>query len=171
MAVKKSIAIIGATEKTGAEIASKLAKNDYRLLLVSNNEKDLTQLLNNIKRNKPIAEIDSIACIKGGCWEADIIILAVDSNDAKEIAEKMKEVATQKIVVQILSQQNGNNSLQHLLPYSKIVMVINILKSKEILITGNDEEANKEISNIFHKAGYQPIISDSFSTIKKIINK
>jgi len=137
MAVKKSIAIIGATEKAGSEIASKLAKDDYRLLLVSNNEKELTHLLNNINKNKPIAEIDTIGCIKDGCWEADIIILAVDSNDAKEIVEKMKEVATQKIVVQILSQQNIDTSLQHLLPYSKIVEVFNILKSTEILITGN----------------------------------
>jgi len=169
MAVKKSIAIIGATEKAGSEIASKLAKDDYRLLLVSNNEKELTHLLNNINKNKPIAEIDTIGCIKDGCWEADIIILAVDSNDAKEMAEKMKEVATQKIVVQILSQQNIDTSLQHLLPYSKIVEVFNILKSTEILITGNDDEANKEISGIFHNAGYLPIITDSFSS-KKVTN-
>ncbi|MDP4284539.1 MAG: hypothetical protein Q8891_08955 [Bacteroidota bacterium] len=162
MAVKKSIAIVVATEKTGVQISKQFAKNDCHLLLVSNNEKELEQLLNRINSNQPKAEIDTISCVKDGCWEADIIILITATKDEKEIVDTIKEVATQKIVVQILSQPHDSISLQQLLPYSKVVVIADISQSPSIMITGNDNEANEEISMIFQEAGYQSIICNSF---------
>ena len=162
MSVKKTIAIVGATEKNGTEITTRFAQTDYRLLLVSNDINKLTQLSKNISENKPKAEIDSIECVKDGCWEADIIILAVPSHEEKIVAEMMKEVATQKIVVSMSCQESQNIELQHLLPYSKLVKISGISQSKDISIEGNDEEANEEISNIFQNAGYH-IIADSLS--------
>lgn len=156
MSVKKTIAIVGATEKSGIEITSQFAFTDYRLLLVSNNMIQLTQLLKNIRGKKPTAEIDTIECVKDGCWEADIIVLAVPASNEKEVAEMMKEVATQKMVVSISGEKN--EVLQQILPYSKLVKVSNILQSKEIFISGKDEEANEEILKIFLDAGYQPTI-------------
>jgi len=150
MAVKKTIAIVGATEEVGAEIAKKFSFMPYRLLLVSNNEEQLSQLFENISKQNPTAEIDTIECVKEGCWEADIIILAVPGCEEKYAAEMMKEVATQKIVV-VLS----NAGVEQILPYSKIVMVSNISASNEIIISGNDKAVNEEISKIFNQAGYQ----------------
>jgi len=150
MAVKKTIAIVGATEKAGIEIANEFASEDYRLLLVSDNMEKLSDVTEKLSQKKPAAEIESIECVKDGCWEADIIVLAVAASEEKMVAEMMKEVATQKIVV-VLS----NAGVEQILPYSKIVMVSNISASNEIIISGNDKAVNEEISKIFNQAGYQ----------------
>jgi 8-hydroxy-5-deazaflavin:NADPH oxidoreductase len=149
MAMKKTIAIVGATEKAGAEIAKRFSSIPYRLLLVSNNDEQLSMLFENISKQNPTAEIDTISCVKEGCWEADIIILAVPGCEEKQAAEMMKEVATQKIVV-VLSEAG----VEQLLPYSKIVTVSDISASDEISISGNDEAVNEEIAAIFTQAGY-----------------
>ena len=44
MSVKKTIAIVGATEETGKEISKHFMQTDYRLLLVSNNRDQLDYL-------------------------------------------------------------------------------------------------------------------------------
>ena len=112
MSVKKTIAIVGATEKNGTEITNRFAQTDYRLLLVSNDIRQAYTIIKKYTENKPTAEIDSIECVKDGCWEADIIILAVPSHEEKIVAEMMKEVATQKIVVSISCQESQNVELQ-----------------------------------------------------------
>ena len=154
MAHKKSIAIIGATEKNGEEIATQLSQGEYDLLLISNDKEALDHLSEKMKARPSKAEIYFIECVKDGCWEADIIILAVSHNEEKELAKLMKEVATQKIVVDFSNEENAGNELCSILPYSKLVKISGDFTSKEILISGNDEAANKEISEIFIQAGY-----------------
>ncbi len=154
MSVKKTIAIVGATEYKGTEIANHLANSNYRLLLISNDIEKLSYLSESIFLTMPDAEIDILECVKDGCWEADVIILAIACNEEKLIAELMKEVATQKIVVSISDERNTNEELQQLLPYSKIVKASLAYTSNEVTITGNDEEANAEIADIFQNAGY-----------------
>ena len=164
MAANKTIAIIGATEKNGIDIATRFAQINARLLLVTNNVEKLPEVLEMITMRKPVAEIDTAECVKDGCWEADIILLAVPHSQENEVAEMMKEVATQKIVISISDQELEDGNLQQILPYSKLVKISNILQSKEIFIAGDDEEANEEILNIFHEAGYNPVIvKESFS--------
>ena len=160
MPAKKTIAIVGATEKEGAKLACLFAGTGYRLLLVSNNGTALTQLLDNIILNGPTAEIDTIECVKDGCWEADIIILTVSADDENEVAQMMKEVATQKIVVSISGKKS--EVLRQVLPYSKLVKISSVL-SKEIFISGEDEEANDEIAQIFLHAGCHPVLANGIS--------
>ncbi|MGN6530328.1 MAG: NAD(P)-binding domain-containing protein [Ginsengibacter sp.] len=149
MAVKKTIAIVGATEKAGAQIVKRFSCTPYRLLLVSDNAEQLSRLFEDISKQNPTAEIDTVECVKDGCWEADIIILAVDRCDEKHTAEMMKEVATQKIVVAL-----SNAELEQLLPYSKVVSILDI-SAGEIIISGKDVTVNEEIVKIFNQAGYQ----------------
>ena len=49
----------------------------------------------------------------------------------KIVAEMMKEVATQKIVVSISDDGNTNGTLQQLLPYSRLVKVSRHYKFKK----------------------------------------
>ncbi len=149
MAVRKTIAIVGATEKAGVEIVERFSGMPYRLLLVSNNAEQLSQLATDISRKNRNAEIDTLECVKDGCWEADIIILAVPACEEKQAAEMMKEVATQKIVVVV-----SNTEVEHFLPYCKVVKISFAAKNKMIL-SGNNLTANEEISKIFNQAGYQ----------------
>lgn len=168
MAAKKTIAIAGATGKTGIVIANKLANADYRLLLISKDEPRLTEILIDIKRKAPEAEADISNCEKEGCWEADIIILADPFYAAKEVAEKIKEVATQKIVVSVLNLdtlfvQPPIEELQVLLPHSQVVKVFHISKTGQTLISGDDEDAVQTISNMVESAGFNSILISDLS--------
>lgn len=160
MPLKKTIAIVGATEKTGTDFASHLAHAGYHLLLISRDAAQLKQLSKRISRKNTSVKIDAIECVKDGCWEADIIILAVTADEEKQAARAMKEVATQKIVATISNQKNLEDGLQQILPYSKLVKVYH-LTGKDLLISGDQEEANEEIEDIFHRAGYRPAIIDN----------
>lgn len=160
MSVKKTIAIVGATEKTGKIIAKKFSSLPYRLLLVSNDLNELQKLSQSILERKPVAEIDTIGCVKDGCWEADIIILSVPHCEEQDAAEKMKEVATQKIVAEVSDENYSVKDLQKILPYSNVVKVFGDFDSEEIYISGEDEAINEEIISIFNQAGFfiKPIL-------------
>lgn len=151
--MKKTIAIVGATGKNGKEIIAKFASAPYRLLLISNEANELRELGNNITVMHPGSDIETLDCVKDGCWEADIIILAVPAEKMLEIATKFKEVATQKIVVEISGNENNSTELKKILPYSKLVSVSG-LGLREIIISGEDKAVNEEIKKIFILAGF-----------------
>jgi|SRR5690348_8128230 len=174
MAVKKTIAIIEAAGETGAAIASRLAAANCRLLLLSNGNDESSQLSNYIKGEIPGAEVEVTDCVKEGCWEADIIFLPDPCQKDKEVIEKVREVATQKIVVHVsgpcfnssLTTANAGE-LQRLLPYSKVVAVFNNPPSREAFLTGDDKEAVEAIAGILRTAGYHLSGTDhlSFATL------
>ena len=165
MSVKKTIAIVGSTESNGTVIATQLAQGDYRLLLISNDISELSQLATHIKHGSPKAEVDLIECVKDGCWEADIIILSIPVSEEKRVAEMIKEVATQKIVVNISDEKSLHKDLQQILSYSRLINVSFAVHSKEIIITGKDEEAKEEVANILKSAGYVVAKAHHFSRV------
>jgi len=161
MATKKTIAIVGATEDAGRAIVDRFASMPYRLLLISHNPDDLNRLTEAIAKQHPAAEVESLECVKDGCWEADIIIVAVEGAEEQKVAELMKEVATQKVVVVVTQNENECKEMEKLLPYSKIVKAFINMETVEIILSGNNEAVNEEISNIFIQAGFQPAIKTS----------
>ena len=171
--VNKTIAIIEPGGKTGIAIASKLAADNYRLLLVSNEINQLPQIVQNIKVNNTNADVEIVDCAKEGCWEADIIVLANAFHEMKEMIEKIREVSTQKIVL-IISDNEDDSSfffnkaqeLQRLLPYSRIVAVFRNPHSLETVIAGDDKEASETILKMISMPGYQFIITDTLSAIE-----
>jgi predicted dinucleotide-binding enzyme len=150
--MKKTIAIVGATEKNGKEIVMKLASIPYRLLLISNELTELDRLKNDLSLKHPHAETEALDCIKDGCWEADIIILTVAPEAKREVAERIKEVATQKIVVNVFNSKDNSPELKKILPYSKLVGVSG--NFSELKIHGGDTTVNEEIQQIFNLAGF-----------------
>ena len=154
MSIKKTIAIVGATEKSGKIITERFSSIPHRLLLVSKDLKELNNLSENISQRKPVAEIDTTDCVKEGCWEADIIILAVPVCEEKEVAQNMREVSTQKIVVTVSDENDPDKDLIKILPYSKLVKISGDLESNEIFVSGEDEKVNEEILSIFNQGGF-----------------
>src|SRR5215208_7186135 len=101
VATKKTIAIIGASGNMGSAISKSLAKSGYRLLLFAHNAGKVNALIKEIKDSTPSADIEYRSCPLDASWEADIIIPAVNYGVEKEVAAKIREVATQKIVISI----------------------------------------------------------------------
>lgn len=139
MTTQETIAILGATGATGSDIAKRLAKSPYRLLLMSESAQDLNKLQKNISNDsQTTSEIISIHCAKEASWEADIIIVATTSETLTEVADKIRDVAVGKIVISMLGplsnshdgvlaalDSNAAEELKRLLPFSTIADTFN----------------------------------------------
>lgn len=195
MHTKQTIAVIGATGNMGAAISKSLAKGNYRLLLRANDSEKLQVVMDDIKAATASADVEAIACPVDACWEADIIIAAVPYGAEKEVAEKIREVANQKIVISIANPLNETynglvtapdtsaaEELQKLLPHSKVVKAFNttfaadfaapVIDGKQVdaFIAGNDEEAVQHVSELVRTAGFNPIIAGDLSVSRTLEN-
>ena len=188
MQTKQTIAVIGATGNMGSAISKTLSKGNYRLLLGATDQEKLETLVSEIKSSNASAEVEGINCPVDASWEADIIIAAVPFNAEKEIAEKIRDVANQKIVISIANPLNETydglvtdpgtsaaEELQKLLPNSKVVKAFNTTfaadfntpvidgKKADAFIAGDDDEAVKTVSELVSTVGFNPIIAGNLS--------
>ena len=195
MATKKTIAIIGASGNMGSAIAKSLAKSQYRLLLFGKEENKLKTILKEIKAANKSADVEAIGCAADASWEADIIIAAVPFAAEKELAEKIRQVATGKIVISISNPLNetytglvtdSNTSsaeeLQKLLPHSKVIKAFNTTfagdflqplidgKTVDAFIAGNDEEALETVSDVVRSVGFNPIKAGGLTISRTLEN-
>ncbi len=195
MQTKQTIAIIGATGNMGSAIAKSLANGNYRLLLFTDNKNKLKKLEKEIKAVYAEADVETITCSYTASWEADIIIAAVPYAAEKEVADKIREVANQKIVISIANPLNETydglltspdtsaaEELQKLLPNSKVVKAFNTTfaadfsqpviagKQADAFIAGNDEDALNTVSDLVKTAGFTPIIAGDLPVSRTLEN-
>ena len=193
MNTKQTIAVIGASGNMGSAISKSLSKGNYRLLLFSNEKEKTEALINEIKNSHAAADLEPLECPTDASWEADVIILAVPFQAEKELAEKIREVANQKIVISIANPLNeayeglvtspgtsAAEELQKLLPNAKVVKAFNttfaadfstpIIDGKQVdsFIAGNDEEALQTISELVTTAGFNPIVAGDLSVSRTL---
>jgi len=193
MATKKTIAVIGATGDMGCAFVKALANSDYRLLLMSRDKNKVGKLSATLKQKNPAADVEVVECEKEGCWEADIVLMAVPYEAEKEVAEKIREVTTQKIVIDVSNPLNEKydrlitapgtsaaEELQKELPNSKVVKAFNtnfstdftpaIKESKQIktFIAGDDQEAVQTVSEMATAIGFMPVLCGNLSASRNI---
>lgn len=152
MGTKETIAVLGLTEKVEYPFLSKLAEH-YRLLIVSDQGKDYTELIKPIDGNTSKSTIEFIDCAKDGCWEADIILLWDGFRQETKELQRLQAVATQKIIL-VLTVQEENTIPHSLFPHSKIINLFKNPITKEVQITGQDKEAIQTIADLIHKTEY-----------------
>lgn len=195
MRTKQTIAVIGATGKMGAAIVKSLAGGNYRLLLFSHNKSELKDLQKAINTATPGADVEPINCSYAASWEADVIIVAVPFKAEKEVADKIRDVANQKIVISIANPLNETydalvttpdtsaaEELQKLLPNSKVVKAFNttfaadfaqpVIDGKQVdaFITGNDSDALETVKELVQTAGFNPIVAGDLSVSRILEN-
>lgn len=189
MKTLQTIAIIGATEKNGSAIAARLAKRNYHLVLVGNETDELQHLGEKLARENGPSIIDLVTCAKEASWEADIIILATSYEPDNAVAEKIREVATGKIVISISGPLNSRHDeltasldtsaaeeLQKLLPHSKVVkaLVTNFTapiidgKAPSGFIAGNNGDAVTTVIALFRAAGLNPAVAGDLSASRTL---
>ena len=195
MQTKQTIAIIGATGNMGSAISKSLSKGNYRLLLLKDEKKDINGLLEEIKSIHPNADVEPIDCSINASWEADIIIAAIPHSAEKEVADKIRDVANQKIIISIANPLNETydglvtspdtsaaEELQKLLPNSKVVKAFNTNfaadfatpviagKQADSFIAGNDADALTTVSELVSTAGFNPIVAGGLSVSRTLEN-
>lgn len=155
--VKKTIAILGDTGEFSPVLMEVLMRQDLRLLFVSEVEKKNVALKKQLENTNVLDEVEFISCEREGCWEADIIAVTRPENIFPGLVEKIKEVATQKIVLVVSEEkkQFDNPELEKSLPHSKVVEINLDMKAKEFSVSGKDSEAIAGIRSIFENAGYK----------------
>jgi predicted dinucleotide-binding enzyme len=155
--MKSTIAIIGTSGKTGAQLARSLCKSDYTLLLMDKNYDRLKKLFSEIKMADKNASVEIIPCAKDACWEADIIIVS-ETENIKRIAEKIKEVVYGKIVA-VISTEITIEDIADYFPYSKTVLI----DAETFLTESNNEEAIEAISKLLESIGIHSAISEKIN--------
>ncbi len=194
MASIKTIAIIGATGNMGSALAKSLAPAGiYRLLLMSSDQQKLVELKSTLQKSGSKTEIFTIGCAREASWEADIIIVATPYESEREVADKIREVATGKIVISISNPLNAQLSdlvtslntsaaeeLQKLLPDSKVVKTFNTTfaadfitpmidgKTADAFIAGDNGDAIETVTEIVKTAGFNPIVAGDLSVSRTL---
>lgn len=192
MNTKQVIAVIGASGKMGSVLGKKLSNGNYRILLNSSKTDAVISLFNEIKYNNPCADIEMADDIMEACWEADIILLAVPYPAEKEVAEKIKTVINQKIIISICNPINDNydalltscvsaaEELQKRLPNAKVVKAFNTVlaghfNEREIndqkidaFIAGNDEDALETVYDMVKATGFNPVVAGDLSVSRTL---
>jgi predicted dinucleotide-binding enzyme len=191
MATPITIAIIGATGTMGSAITRSLNRSPYRLLLIAGNKEKLQRLLEEAGKDSK-ADIEAIHCTVDACWEADMIIAAVPYLAEKKVAEKIRQVATGKIVISISNPAdevsfNGSNisaaeELQELLPHSKVVKAFNTVYATDFskslnerntidaLIAGDDEQSVHDVCTLVQYAGFNAVKAGSLNASRHLEN-
>lgn len=193
MAVKQTIAIIGATGNMGSALARSLARGPYRVLLFGRDAARLDRLASEIQGTVPAAEVEAVGCPVDASWEADIIIPAVPFSAEKGVVEKIRPVATGKVVVSIANPLNESydglttapdssaaEELQALLPHARVVKAFNTTYAADFaqphigghtvdaFIAGNDEEALEIAKGLVQTAGFNPIVAGNLSVSRTL---
>ena len=186
--MKQTIAIVGAAGSMGAGIARNLANAGHSILLAGSRREKLIELLGNIKSVTPHADVEILDCAHEASWEADIIIPAVPYTAQREVANKIRDVATGKIVISIVNPLNETidglvtapttsaaEKLAVLLPYSKIVKAFNTVTPADFnmpdlggsrvdcFVAGDDASAVETVAGLVKQGGFRPIVAGKLS--------
>lgn len=134
MALRKTVAIIGATTPAGRAVAERLAATCL-LVLMDSDEPAVVAMAHQLRQLEAEPSIDVVACCKEASWEADAVVVTVPEEKVPVIAERIKAVTTCKPVVHFTTA--GESALPQLLPHAHVVTIL----LDEPLATGTPLEA------------------------------
>jgi len=186
--MKKIITIIGANGNMGSNISRNLANGNYQLILAGNNEQKLAEFTTALKNSSNNQDISYTLDNKEAVQKSDIIIPAIWYQSQEQLANEIKDVSTDKIVVSIANPLNDTydglltepttsaaEELAGLLPNAKIVKAFNttfaadfqnqVLHSQTIdsFIAGDDENAVEQVEELIKVSGFNPLIVGDLS--------
>jgi NADPH-dependent F420 reductase len=192
---KKTIGIIGATGNMGSALSKSLARAGFPLLVYGRDREEVRSLMEELQGSKSSSKIQDKPSIQDVTKEADVIILAVPYQAERELANQMRDLVTQKIVVSISNPLNDTydalvtdpdtsaaEELQKALPDATVVKSFNTVfaadyaqpdidgKKVDAFIAGDDERAVEEMEEIVKAMGLNPLVAGSLSTSRTLEN-
>lgn len=187
--MKKTVAIIGAVGNMGAPIALGLATAGYRVLLTDDIRSHplrymkLSWLERKIRLEVPQADVEMAVSRREASWEADIIILAIPYAEQAEVASRIKDVVTGKVIISLGNPLNETHNtlitapatsaaekLAPLLPHSKIVKVVSAIFATrpeeqkvqgvnvDVFVAGDDKGSVETVMQLVEDAGFHSVV-------------
>ncbi|MFV8370118.1 hypothetical protein [Flavobacterium sp. LB2R40] len=165
MSNKKTFAVIGVSEAKSLFLAKQIAKGN-QVLLFDQNAATLLTVHTQILLENPAANVEMMICPTNASWEADVIVLSNYSATDSTLAEKIRKVATGKIVLVLVNEknpiifENSSDKLQNLYPFSKVIRSIESPNDliDSFFLRGNDADAVKTILTLFTHIGLKTSI-------------
>jgi pyrroline-5-carboxylate reductase len=158
VAAKKTIAILTEDVGMAGNLVNMISTEKFRIVFVTENARKFKSVAAEIAEKNQAAEVEIMNCAREGGWEADLILLATTPFKESAIANAIREVAIQKMVISVKrSDSNQNTSckkLEKLLPHSRVVLAQINWPSPEIVLSAIDEETLQIASEIFESGGY-----------------
>lgn len=164
----KTIAVIGASDKRNFTVLRELSER-YQMLLFDKDPVAISEIYDSLLANNRNVTIEKMACATDASWEADIIILSGFCINDEETIQRIKKVATAKIIIimenddEFTKSINNKLSFDLVFPHSKIVEIINLNvdenAEKEFLLEGHDSYALDSVSAIFERMGFNTYVS------------
>lgn len=164
----RTIAVIGASEKINFPVLKELSDH-YHLLLFDKDQKALSDIHESLVAKNRHSVIEKMDCAVDASWEADIIILSGFCINDTTFIEKIKEVATAKIIIIMENEDEFTLSISRqpsfdvIFPHSKIVEIINVAADanaeKEFLLEGHHSKSLDTVSAIFERCGFRTFVS------------
>jgi ketopantoate reductase len=162
MSPRKIVAVLGVSETHSVFVAKQIAKTNA-VLLFDSNALVLNSVFSEIQTVHPNANVEMMICPTSASWEADIIVLSNDSVIDSNSINKIKNVATGKLVLFFENAINNDvesysyERLQALFPFSKVV---HICESKanpcdSFNVSGNDQEAVQTVLKLLTSIGFK----------------
>ena len=163
MSNRRTFAVLGVSETNSIFLAKQIAKTNP-VLLFDYDAVVLNTVYSLLLSEFPNANAEMMICPTIASWEADVIILSNGATTDGNLIEKIRNVATGKIVVFLENKKNtsGNSAakLQHLFPFSKVIQSFESMDKVEdsVFLKGSDEEALKTILTLFTSIGLKASI-------------
>lgn len=177
--MKPTIAIIG-LGRTGTGLATRLSQSPYRLLLFDTDVAKAQDLASQLNQEAILADIEALDCAREASWEADMIALAVPTSQVRAVAERIRQVAICKIVIDITTTPDDelvnaleeDDPLPQWLPHSKIVHVVPVryltgsnpaLREKDVVLMGQHGASLETAAELMVDAGLAPVVVEDWS--------
>jgi hypothetical protein len=150
--MKKTIAVIGSSNHSDTTIVSRLAALGYPLLLADQKWESVKQC---ILKQHANASVELLDCSHECAWQADMILL-YHSEEYLKLLQKIKNVATGKIIINMVSDFK-NKDVQDLLPLSKVVHTQADFTSEVVSYTirGENNQAVEQVLLLFDEIGFK----------------
>jgi predicted dinucleotide-binding enzyme len=166
MSNRRTFAVLGVSEIKSIFLAKQIAKTNP-VLLFDHDAVVLNTVYSQILSEHPNANAEMMICPTNASWEADVIILSNAAASDSNLTEKIRNVATGKIVLFLENKKNTINfestldKLQYLFPFSKVIQSFESADNSNdsFFLNGNDKEAVKTILTLFTSIGLKANIT------------
>ena len=158
MSNRRTFAVLGISETNSIFLAKQIAKTNP-VLLFDHDAVVLNTVYSQILLEYPNANAEMMICPTNASWEADVIILSNAAASDSNLTEKIRKVATGKIVLFLENKKNtsGNTAekWQDLFPFSKVIQSFESADNSNdsFFLNGNDKEAVKTILTLLTSIG------------------